>query len=60
MVNNQTYEITITGKKNREWQGSVYFPASGERQSFRSLLELFQVIERGVMPVYKMWKELES
>lgn len=39
-------EITLSGMENQEWQGSVYFPNSGERRSFQSLLELIRVVER--------------
>lgn len=38
-------EITVTGTEGREWQGSVYFLASGNRASFRSLLELIRAVE---------------
>lgn len=38
-------EITVTGTENREWQGSVYFPASGKRLSFQSVLELVKAVE---------------
>lgn len=39
------FEITVTGMKGREWQGLVSFPASGEKKSFQSLLELIKIIE---------------
>ena len=38
-------EITVFGRENREWQGSVYFPVSGERKPFQSLMELIRVVE---------------
>lgn len=39
-------EISITGTENREWQGTVYFPDSGERRSFQSLVELIRTVEQ--------------
>ncbi len=38
-------EITVTGTEDREWQGSVYFPDTGTRKSFRNLLELIRTVE---------------
>lgn len=46
MADKPICEITITSRNNREWQGWVYFPATGQRQEFRSLLELLQTVER--------------
>ena len=40
-------EITVTGREEREWQGSAYFPVSGERRSFSSLMELIHLMEQG-------------
>lgn len=40
-------EISITGMENREWQGTVYFPVSGERRTFQSLVELIRAVEQG-------------
>lgn len=34
--------------QNQEWQGTVYFPASGEQQAFGSLLELIRTVEQHV------------
>lgn len=46
------FEITVTGIRDGEWQGLVYFPAAGERETFRSLLELVRiVVERGGAPM---------
>ena len=38
-------EITVTGVENREWQGSVYFPASEKRVAFQSVLDLIKAVE---------------
>ena len=58
MKEKQVCEITVTGTKDQEWQGSVYFPASGERQHFRSLLDLIRTVERGTTgPATQSWKE---
>ena len=43
------FEITVTGIENREWQGTVCFPASGEQVPFQSLLELIRVAEHGML-----------
>lgn len=45
MGENPICEITITSRSNREWQGWIYFPASGQRREFQSLLELLREVE---------------
>lgn len=45
MQDRPVFEITITSVENREWQGSVYFPATGERRPFQGLLELVRIVE---------------
>lgn len=47
------FEITVTGVENREWQGTVRFPASGEQVPFHSLLELIRVAEHGMTRMTK-------
>lgn len=42
------FEIAVTAAQNQEWQGTVYFPASGEQRDFGSLLELIRTVERHV------------
>lgn len=51
MKNQTVCEIIVTGTENREWQGAVYFPSSGERKAFQSLLELIKVVECHGVPV---------
>ena len=38
-------EITLTSFRDREWQGSVYFPDCGLRLSFPNLMELVRTVE---------------
>lgn len=45
-------EITVTGVENREWQGSVYFPASEKRVAFQSVLELIKAVEDAAKSEY--------
>ena len=47
------FEIPVTGVENREWQGTVRFPASGEQVPFQSLLELIRVAEHGMSRMTK-------
>lgn len=42
------FEIAVTAAQNQEWQGTVYFPASGEQRDFGSLLELIRTVEQHV------------
>lgn len=42
------FEIAVTATQNQEWQGTGYFPASGEQQAFGSLLELIRTVEQHV------------
>ena len=42
------FEIAVTAAKRQEWQGTVYFPASGERRDFGSLLELIRTVKQHV------------
>lgn len=51
------FEITVTGIENREWQGTVCFPASGEQVPFQSLLELIRVAEHGM---FRMTKDISG
>ena len=37
-------EITLTGTAGGEWQGWVYFPATGERRFFASLPEMIRAV----------------
>ena len=45
------FEIIVTSTANCEWQGTVFFPVSGERLPFKSLLQLVKVIEANVFPL---------
>lgn len=45
MQQEQKWEITVTGTANREWQGWVCVPPSGQRQFFQSILELLRILE---------------
>ncbi len=46
------FEITVTEVKDKEWQGWVRIPASGEKKRFQSLLELFRIVaDQGDVPV---------
>ena len=47
------FEITVTSTANSEWQGPVFFPVSGERLPFESLLQLVKVIEANAFPLSK-------
>lgn len=40
------FEIAVTAAEKQEWQGTVYFPDSGERRTFGSLLELIRTVEQ--------------
>lgn len=42
------FEIAVTSAQRQEWQGTVYFPDSGERRSFASLLELIRTVEQQI------------
>ena len=46
MTNKPLCEITVTTTDHQEWQGSVYLPSSGKRQSFHSLLELIKAVDQ--------------
>lgn len=48
-------EIKVTGTYNQEWQGSVYFPDSGESRTFQSLLEMIRVVEQMETAGLKGW-----
>ena len=39
------FEITVTSTEHCEWQGFVFFPSSGMRFPFQSVLELICIIE---------------
>ena len=39
-------EIVVRDTQNREWQGWVRFPATGEERPFVSLLELLALMEQ--------------
>lgn len=41
------FEIAVTSVAYGEWQGTVTFPASGEKRPFQSILELMKAVERG-------------
>ncbi|MCI6640230.1 MAG: hypothetical protein MSH10_05525 [Pygmaiobacter massiliensis] len=49
-------EITVTGTAEQEWQGSVYFPSSGERRSFKTLLEMIKTVEYQETKQGSLWK----
>ena len=46
------FEITVTEVKNEEWHGWVRISASGEKERFQSVLELFRIVaDQGGVPV---------
>ena len=54
------FEVSVAEMREGEWQGSVYFPASGEREDFHSLMELIRAVaEHGGLPAYPEWKRAE-
>lgn len=60
MTDNNLCEIVLTGTENREWQGSVYFPATGEKCSFQSLLELVRTVDHRISGENPEWKKIEE
>ncbi len=48
MKQTSLFEIAVTSAQRQEWQGTVYFPESGERRAFGSLLELIRTVEEQV------------
>ena len=46
MQQDSVYEIVVHNTQNRDWQGRIRFPATGEEQPFTSRLELLMLIER--------------
>ena len=51
------WEIAVTGTANHEWQGWVYFPASGKRWDFQSILELLRILEENGGISRPKWRE---
>lgn len=43
----QTFEVTITGRENFEWQGTIGTPEGGSLQ-FRSVLELLEQLDQSI------------
>jgi hypothetical protein len=43
MKNEKTFEITVSGTDNCEWQGELRMP-DGEKLRFRSVIELVRAI----------------
>ena len=43
MQQDSVYEIVVHNTQNRDWQGRIRFPATGEEQPFTSLLELLML-----------------
>ena len=53
------FEIAVTSAQRQEWQGTVYFPDSGERRGFASLLELIRTVEQQ-MPMQRQEQSAEE
>ncbi len=54
------FEVSVAEMREGEWQGSVYFPATGEREDFQSLMELIRTVaEHGGVPARPEWKRAE-
>lgn len=54
------FEVSVWEMREGEWQGSVYFPASGQREDFQSLMELIRTVAgHGGVPPDPEWKKAE-